>query len=182
MAAIRLAVAAPLALAALAFVGPGAVLADCAEPPAIEATVVKADMVFVGTVTNASNNRRWAEVAVQEVWRGPDQPLIVLVRGGPEGNTMTSVDRSFEIGRTYLFVPYVDAATNALEDNSCTSTTEFTDEIASLRPADARQPIGSQQTAPGGFDVESLAPFALVGVVFLVLLAIGLLARGRQET
>ena len=180
--AIQRAVTASIALAALLVAAPGAALADCAMPPPLGEAVLKADIVFVGTVTSAVNNRRWAEVAVQEVWRGPDQPATVVVRGGPEGNTMTSVDRSFEVGRTYLFVPYVDPDTNALTDNSCTSTTEFTDDTAKQRPADARQPLGAQPTAPTGFDVGSLAPLALVGVVFLVLLAIGLLARGRQET
>ena len=178
---LRLVLGLPILSALLLLWAPGAVLADCMQPPAIGVAAATADIVFVGTVTNTLNNRRWAEVAVTEVWRGPDQPASVVVRGGPEGNTATSVDRSFEVGRTYLFVPYMDPDTAALTDNSCTSTTEFTDDTAKLRPADARQPLGSQQTATG-FDVGSLAPLALVGVVFFVLLAIGLLARGRQET
>lgn len=178
---IRLAFWLPILAASLLLAAPGAVLADCAEPAPLEKAVGTADIVFVGTVTVATNNRRWAQVAVEEVWRGPDQPATVVVRGGPEGNMMTSVDRSFEIGRTYLFVPYIDPETGALTDNSCTSTTEFTNDTARLRPADARKPLGAAPV-DAGFDLTPLVPVGVALAVFGILLVVGLLARGRQET
>jgi hypothetical protein len=178
--ALRLAFAGSVALGALVASAPGAVLADCAEPPAIERAVTTADIVFVGTVTNVTNSGRWAEVSVGAVWRGPDQPSTLVVRGGPEGNTATSVDRSFEAGVTYLFVPYLDPATNTLADNICTSTTQWRAELDDLRPSDARPPIGSTP-AGSGFDLTPLLPIGVAVIVFGVLLGIGLLARGRQE-
>ena len=178
--ALRLTFAGSLVLAALLAAWPGAVLADCAEPPDIKQAVATADIVFVGTVTDVTNNGRWAQVTVGAVWRGPDQPATLLIRGGPEGNTATSVDRSFEAGVTYLFVPYVDPETKTLADNSCTSTTQWRQELDDLRPSDARPPTGSTPAA-AGFDLSPLLPVAVALIVFGVILGIGLLARGRQE-
>lgn len=171
-----------LLAASVLLASPGAALASCVMLPPVDNAAQTADIVFVGTVSATSNGNRWAEVAVQEVWRGPDMPKTVVIQGGPAGNTMTSVDRSFQVGVTYLFFPYVDPATGALADNSCTGTTEFTDDLVRLRPADARQPLGGDpaETA-GGFDVQSLLPVGLALAVFGVLLVVGLVARGRQE-
>jgi hypothetical protein len=176
----QLALAAPLALIAVLAIAPGAVLADCAQPPPIGDAVLQADIVFVGTVTSTTNGGRWAEVAVAEIWKGPDQPATVVVRGGPAGNTATSVDRAFEPGVQYLFVPYKDE-TGALTDNICTSTTQWDASLELLRPGDARQPTGGAPTQ-AGFDVAPLLPFGVAAAVFAVLLAVGLLARGRQES
>ena len=166
----------------LVLAAPGAVLADCAMPPSIEEVLETADIVFVGTVERTAEANRWASVTVEEVWRGPDQPATVLVKGGPAGNAMTSVDRFFEAGVTYLFVPYLDPQAG-LSDNACSSTQPFGEDLARLRPADARSPIG-EANAPGegGFDLEGLLPIAVVGIVFAILLGVGLLARGRSET
>lgn len=176
-------VLAPSLLAgALLLAAPSSTFASCALPPPIDNPVATADIVFVGTVSATSNGNRWATVAVQEVWRGPDMPATVVIQGGPAGNAATSVDRSFQVGTTYLFFPNVDSGTGALTDNSCSSTTEFTEDMAKLRPATVRQPLGSEPTAGGGFDIESLLPVGVAVLVFGALLAVGLLARGRQET
>lgn len=180
--AARRAVAAQLALIVLlAAGGSRPALASCVAPPDVEQAVRTSDIVFVGTVSATSNGNRWAEVVVQEVWRGADMPATVVVQGGPAGNTMTSVDRSFQVGTTYLFFPYVDPSSTALADNNCSSTTEWTEDLARLRPADVRQPLGGEPTAPAGLDVEALLPLGLAVVVFGALLVVGLLARGRQE-
>ena len=179
---LRLALGLPILVASALFVAPGVALADCAMPPPVGQAALTADIVFVGTVTATTNGNRWAEVAVREVWRGPDVPATVVVQGGPGGNAMTSVDRSFQVGVTYVFFPYLDASTGALTDNSCTSTTVLTDEMAKLRPADARQPLAGPDPGPVGFDVESLLPFGVALAVFAVLLVVGLVARGREAT
>jgi hypothetical protein len=179
---IRLLLALPMLAASLLLAAPGVALADCMMPPPIDNATATADIVFVGTVNATSNGNRWAEVAVQEVWRGPDRPATVVIQGGPAGNTMTSVDRSFQVGSTYLFFPYVDPESGALTDNSCTSTTEWTNDLAKLRPADVRQPLAATPTTSQGFDVGSLLPIGVAVVVFVVLLGVGLMARGRQET
>jgi hypothetical protein len=138
-------------------------------------------MLFLGTVTGLADDGRRAEVAVEEVWRGPDQPSSVVIRAGPEGNGVSSIDRTFEVGVRYLFFPYLDAETQALSDNSCTNTAPWSLPLSDLRPVDVRLPIGA--TPPGaGFDLGPILPFALAGGLFLVLLGIGLLARGRQAS
>jgi hypothetical protein len=167
------------AVAALAFVlPPSAVLADCMMPPPVEEAAQTAEIVFVGTVAETSNHNSWASVVVEETWRGPDQPAAVIVKGGPAGNMATSVDRFFEVGVKYLFFPYVDEA-GGLADNSCTNTVQWSADLAQLRPADARQPLGATE-AEGGFDVGSvIAPLGVAILVGGVLLVAGLLARGR---
>ena len=167
------------ATAALAFVlPPSAALADCMMPAPVEQAVQTAEIVFVGTVAETSNHNSWASVQVEDVWRGPDQPVAVIVKGGPAGNMATSVDRFFEVGTKYLFFPFVDPEVG-LADNSCTSTVQWSADLAQLRPADARQPIGATETE-AGFDVGGLiAPLGVAILVGGVLLLAGLLARGR---
>jgi hypothetical protein len=179
-AAAALSAMAMIALVALA--APGVALADCVAPPPLEKAVLAADIVFVGTVTSTENGNRWATVAVKEVWRGPDQPPIVLVKGGPAGNTATSVDRSFETGATYLFTPSRDAD-GSLSDNVCSPTTLMSEAVAPLRPADARGPTGAASEAEAsGFDFGGLlGPIGVAVIVAGVLLLVGLLARGRQD-
>jgi len=170
-----------VAVAALACVlTPSVALADCMMPPPVKEAALKAEILFVGTVTETMNNESWASVAVEEIWRGPDLPVDVVVKGGPGGNAMTSVDRSFQAGVKYLFFPYADEQ-GALADNSCTNTMEWSVDLAALRPASVRQPLGTTEEA-GGFDLGGVV--APLGVALLVaggLLVTGLLARGRTS-
>lgn len=165
----------------LLLAAPGAVLADCMPPPPIEEAVKTADMVFVGTVTETANRGTWATVTVKEVWRGPDQPAIVVIRGGPGGNAATSVDRTFEAGVEYIFFPYIDAEQRSLADNSCSSTQPWAEAMNALRPTDVRQPTVEPAPGESGFDIGSLLPVAVVVVVFVAMLGVGLLARGRSD-
>lgn len=141
------------------------VLADCAQPIPVEEAIHKADSVFVGTVTSLSNGDRWATVAVTEVWAGPSLAPVVEVRGGPAGNSATSVDRSFIGGAKYLFAAYI--ADGALTDNACSSTQEWDPAFANLRPATARPPAAAPEPEAGApFDLASLMlPAAVVLVV-----------------
>jgi hypothetical protein len=167
-------------VAALALVlTPSAALADCMMPPPVQEAAQSAEIVFVGTVVETTNRNSWASVTVDEVWRGPDQLAQVVVKGGPGGNAVSSVDRSFQAGTKYLFFPYLDETGN-LADNACTNTVEWSADLAQLRPADARQPLGATPTG-NGFDVGGLvAPLGVAILVGGVLLIIGLVARGRS--
>jgi len=168
-------------LTAFAVRQPASAMASCMIGPTLEQASATADTLFVGTVVSTSNGNRWAEVSVEEVWRGPDQPATVVVRGGPLGDVFTSVDRSYRAGARYLFFPFADPESGGLADNACTSTTEWTDELARLRPAEVRQPVGASPDA-SDLDVWSLVPVAgIVLLVFGVLLVVGLVARDRQE-
>ncbi len=172
------------ATATLAFLLPSATtLASCMIPPPIDEAFESAEIVFVGTVTETSNRGTWASVAVEEVWKGPDQPIAVVIRGGPGGNAATSVDRTFEIGVKYLFFPYADSEIG-LADNSCSLTTPWSDDLVALRPADAHQPLGTSETETGvWFDVGGfVGPLGVALLVGGVLLVAGLLARGRQSS
>lgn len=167
--------------AALALLAPTTTLADCRAPEPIGRAVANADVVFVGTVVETANRGTWATVRVDEIWRGKDQPSTVLVKGGPPGNAATSVDRAYEVGVKYVFFPYSDAD-GSLADNSCTNTTQWTAELAALRPADARSPIGATPEA-SGFELSSvLVPGVVALVVAGLLVGVGLLARGRDAS
>lgn len=150
------------------------------QPPPIEMAMDSADIVFVGTVTATDMGATWATVQVEEIWKGPDQPSVVLVKGGPGPGAATSIDRTFQLGVKYLFFPNVDGA--AFGDNACTSTTPWSDGLQALRPAGARGPVGVAPSEPG-FDLGGLIePIAVVLLVAAALLGVGLLARGKQTS
>ena len=106
--------------------------ASCAAPPDLETAFAEADLVFVGIVTEVSNNGRTAQVEVEQIWKGDDQPFDVVVHGGPrKSDLLTSVDRMFELG-VYLFFP-----TNTeppFEDNACTLTQRFNQSLDVINP------------------------------------------------
>ncbi|TAJ99451.1 MAG: hypothetical protein EPO36_12005 [Chloroflexota bacterium] len=138
-----------------------------------------ADVVLVGTVTSVANNDRWAQVAVEEVWRGPDQPAEVVVKGGgADPGMMTSVDRTYQVGVRYLFTLTVVGPD--LTDNACSGTTEAaTADIERIRPADARSV--SAPDADSSSDLGGLVGLVLlVAVIGGLLLATVLLARRRE--
>jgi hypothetical protein len=143
--------AAPAIALAVLLLLPAAVAADCMEPPPLEQAVAEGQSVFVGTVVGLENEARWATVRVEDVWRGPDLPAVVGVRGGEEPGTFTSLDRTYRQGATYLFVVMVEqgAAAPRLVDNSCTPTSEWREELAALRPGTARPPVPSTGETAG---------------------------------
>jgi hypothetical protein len=175
----RLRLAVVPAIAALAMLtAPATSLASCIQPPPIEQALRDAEIVFVGTVISTENGDRWATVEIEEIWKGPDQPASVLVKGGPGGGAATSIDRTFQIGVKYLFLPSPDGAT--LVDNACTSTTPWSDGLQALRPAGARAPLAATE-GESGFDFGAImAPVGVALAVAAVLLLIGLAARSRQ--
>jgi hypothetical protein len=146
------------------------VVASCQMPfpidevAALEQGIREADSVFVGTVTSLSNGNRWATVAVEEVWAGPDLAAAVEVRGAPDDMT-TSADRMYAAGKAYLFVVLI--ADGQLSDNACSATREFTPDLAALRPASARPPI----TPPP--DPDSAAPFDPASLLLPAALIVG---------
>lgn len=176
---LRLCAAAMLAVAALW--APAAVSAKCLHPPADGVPWADAQAVFVGTVTSVASGDRLATVRVEEVWQGPDQPAQVTVRGGPEGDAFTSVDRTYTVGVRYIFAVTVEDG--ALLDNSCSGTTQVDAiDLDAARPAEIRQPGSSTAGAgTGGPDLSGLVgPLAVVAVVGGLLLVTVLLARRRE--
>ncbi|HJP87712.1 MAG TPA: hypothetical protein VJ850_01600 [Candidatus Limnocylindrales bacterium] len=180
---VRVASGALLAFLSLAAAAPGNAFASCAVGPDPVSAVNSAHIVFVGKVTHVSSAGRTATVTVLEVWRGPDQPATLTINEGEDDNTFTSVDRTFVEGETYLFFPNRNPDSGKLTDNGCSSTMLFDVSASDLRPPDARPPIGGPALAqPTGFDLSPLLPIGVALLVFGVLLVVGLLARGRQES
>jgi hypothetical protein len=161
------------------------VLASCLMPvPMDQATALRqgiqeADSVFVGTVASLSNNDRWASVAVEEVWKGPDLAPVVEVRGGPDGNAASSVDRAFTVKTSYLFVVLI--SDGVLSDNACSATTEFTRDLIALRPPGARQPVSAVAPEAGApFDPAALLlPAALIAGAGVLVFGGALVLRRR---
>ena len=107
-------------------------LASCAERPDLETAFADAKVVFIGVVVELSNHNRTAIMEVEQVWKGPELPEMVTVRGGPEDpNSLTSVDRAFERG-TYVVFPLNSAP--PFEDNACTLTQRTTSALDVINP------------------------------------------------
>ena len=172
---------ASLGLGLVALWAPAVADASCAPPPDGQELWRTADAVFVGTVTSVDNNARWATVSVDEIWSGPDQPAEVVVRGGPgDPGTMSSVDRTYEVGVRYLFAVMI--VNGNLEDNACSGTIAVDGiDLDSMRPADARPPDGGPISGDDPLDLGGLTgPLLVTSIVGGLLLATVLLARRRD--
>lgn len=120
--------------------------ASCAMAPpapgdavAMQRLIASAPVVFVGTVLSASQAGRLAEVHVEQVWNGPDLPQTVEARGGPGAsmpNGGSSIDRTYEAGRRYLFFP--TNGSPPFDDNQCSATMLYTPDLARYAPTTAR--------------------------------------------
>ncbi len=131
--------------AALVTALPGPAAASCAAPPPLRAALEDAPTAFVGAVVETTNGDRWATVEVSEVWAG-EAGDVVEVRGGPKDppgpmNVASSGDRTFRTGKTYLFVPSGGEG-GVFQDDICSSTRGYTEELDDLRPASAAAPDG----------------------------------------
>jgi len=88
---------------------------------------------FTGVVTSTRWQGRLAEVRT-------DAGRSVTVRGTPGGrSTMTSVDRSYEVGGRYEFHPVNDSS--PFEDNNCTATRLLSRGAAVPGTAEHRPPV-----------------------------------------
>lgn len=133
-----------LALVSALWAGTASAHASCAEPLPLDQALAQADTVFVGTVTSLDHGDRIATFRVDETWRG-DLGATVIVSGGPspaeleaaraEGlDMMTSVDRTYVAGATYLVVAHGREG-EVLLDNACSATQVWTDDLGRHRPA-----------------------------------------------
>lgn len=117
-------------------VGTGGVrtaLASCIAPRPLSESLASAPAAFVGTVLSVSNGDRTAIVKVEQVWKGPALSGTVEVDGGPTDGSITSVDRTYQVGVRYLFVPVNGSP--PFQDNNCSATQPYTADLAQYRPA-----------------------------------------------
>jgi len=166
---------ATLAAAGALLVGAVPAVASCALPIPIDQALRESDSVFVGSVVGLANAGRTATFAVDEVWRGPDLPARVVVHGGPDGNMFTSADRTWEAAAAYLvFASIVD---RQLTDNACSNTQTWSDDLAGLRPTNARPPGDPSDSTTGGLPDTLLVVIGVVAALGLVSFAVFRRAR-----
>jgi hypothetical protein len=154
-------------------------LASCATTPSIDEAVLLGDVVFVGTVTRTENGGRWATVRVEERWSGARSlDDTVEVHGGSEPGTATSIDRAY-VRTRYLFV--VRHGDGFLEDDQCTATTQWTPDLARLRPIDVSPaPDVAANAASSELDLEPLLPVgALIGALVIAVISYVFILRAR---
>ncbi len=170
-----IALAAGLLLSAFAAAGPAA--ASCIMPPALDVAISEANIVFVGTVTGVKNNDRTATVLVEEVWKGPDLlPFVEVVGGADDETTMSSIDRTYTTGTRYLFVLHLDQG--RFRDNACSSTQEWSPEVAAVRPSTIRTPGQQPDATPTAGPPSDAVPPGGQSVAPIALAATGLAATG----
>ncbi|OLC48909.1 MAG: hypothetical protein AUH82_01620 [Chloroflexi bacterium 13_1_40CM_4_65_13] len=134
--------AALTAVGALAFAGVQTAEASCGGGgpggPSLGDRIAAAPTVFVGTVVYTSDQERVARVKVESIWRGPELPAYIDVHGSPVSGpfTASSVDRHYQSGTRYLFVPV--NANPPFDDNSCSLTQPYTADLVAYAPSDAR--------------------------------------------
>lgn len=151
-------------------------------PPPLAEAIKEAEIVFVGTVVATANVDRTATVSVEEVWKGPAMPATVQVKGGGDDpNTASSVDRSFQPGARYVFLPHL-TQNGSLVDNSCSNTEVWDDSMAVFRPADAWLGEVDMSNDLRPIDLGFVVRIGgVLLVVAAVMLGVGLLARGRSD-
>lgn len=168
-------------------------LASCGPTPPLDRAIEEAETVFVGTVTQLANGGRWATVEVEEIWKG-EVAAEAEVRAGPAdppgpASVITSVDRTYELGVRYLFVPWRARSDEVFFDNRCSATQRYSEGLGRYRPAGAGPPEAAQPRSdpphaidPGALDGAapwSLPAAAALGFCAAVLIAVGLGARPR---
>ncbi len=123
--------------------------ASCAESVPLQEAIATAQTAFIGTVTEVDFDGRVAIFAVDETWKGETGATAIVV-GGPTlaelqaaraigQDLATSVDRSYELGVTYLVVSY-GSQDGVLLDNECSNTQPFSVSLNDYRPADVTPP------------------------------------------
>ena len=117
---------------------PSGAAASCIAPPPLPEAIEQAQVVFVGTVVDLTNNDRTAAFKVDEIWKGEVDAMVTVVGGAVGPNVASSVDRTYVLGTRYLVFPH--PASGRLTDSSCSLTQPYTDDLAAFRPDDARPP------------------------------------------
>lgn len=158
--------------------------ASCGTVPTVRKALATADVAFVGTVVSLENLDRWATVKVDEVWKGEGVPEEVELRAGPKGErTMTTVDRTYVLGRQYLFFPYRDRPA-FYRDSACSATTAYGPRLVRFRPASLEE---APSPSVGRDDVVTTDPntgaylWVLGAAASLILLGVFLWRRSSSR-
>ena len=145
------------------------VAADCQMAGPLAEELPRAPVAFVGEVTAVNGST--ATFAVREVWKGEVGPSVE-VGGAFDDGRFGEDDRGWNVGATYLVLPYLDGT--MLRDTICSATTAWTDDLARLRPAGSESPA---QAAPAGPSMILLG----IGLVAVIFAAISWIAFRRPR-
>lgn len=177
------------------FIDPAAARAQdlTCRRPSIEDALVRTDIVVVGTVTATRSNGRVATVVVDDVWKG-DPEKVIEVHGGPDDISPPGpFDQTYPTDGRYLFFlttpepgGSVTGSSARYDDERCSNTQVWTDDVAFFRP-----PTAHGVGAPPGTIPPEPEPAARSAAGFLFFLgaalfvAFGILAlpvRGGEAT
>lgn len=182
---LRVGLTSLMALALLSL-GTSASGTSCAEPLPLDQAIDDAGTVFVGTVIQLEYDGQLAVFSVEEVWKG-EVGATVMASGGPspadlgeaettDGTIVPRIDRRFEVGSTYLVVPW-GVEEGIYLDDGCSATQLFDSALDQYRPESAHPPTG-----PG---IESGQSLVVARVALAVIAALGagawLISRARQR-
>lgn len=119
--------------------------ASCLSPLSVADAIAQSDIVVVGTVTSARSRDRVATVRVEERWKGAVANTFEVFGGPATDDTVTSVDRTYEVGLRYLLFAREPAAHDnpavfggRYEDNACSTTQPWSGVLTPYRPANAK--------------------------------------------
>lgn len=182
-----------LSLPTVSFVA-GPASASCIEAPPMAKAISEASAVFVGTVVETANMRRWVIVEVSAVWKGHVEPQVE-VRAGPKDppgpmSVASSGDRHYRAGETYLFLPYRGDG-RTFRDSNCSRTTRYQPQLERFNPtgtAAESSPSPLSRNLETATDGESMArePWTVVwwitGGLVAALGAIWLLIRSQRTS
>jgi hypothetical protein len=147
----------------------------CGDRPPLDQVIAKVDAAFVGVVESVVNDDRWAQVRVEDIWRGAVATPSVEVRGGQEPGVWSSADRTYVAGERYLFVVVVRGG--HFVDNSCSSTAPWEPHLMRFRPPGAVLASAlsveseSREPDPGAAILPGLAVVAIGIAVFGLVIA-----------
>ena len=157
--AVVAAVLAAVSLTAPAALGASAAYASCALPP------VQSPHAFTGTVLSVESDGRVATV------RTDDGRTVTAIGGPGEPNTMTSVDRTYQVGVRYEFHPL--NGRSPYRDNACTATHRLQDQTPPTSAAPHAPGAGA-----GGSTGESRRDWSGLSGGLVALAALGALGLG----
>ena len=112
----------------------------CLPNDTVEAQYERAELVFFGRVTfhngaeSRETQRRYWELEVEGVWKGPVQQKIRIYAHSPKSGLFTSCDRELETGKMYLvFASTFQGYPGRFQAGKCSGTVVGADAIEALR-------------------------------------------------
>lgn len=155
--------------------------AACSSPVDQIDAAARAGSVFVGLVIDVSDSSRKATIQVLETWKGPDLPAEVSVNGSFAGAPAIGPnDRTFNLGATYLVIPF--GSRPPFFDEACSGTGLYVP-AGGVIPARFHDAVGAttarlpdvlgagDETTVGGGPTRLVIGGGVAGLFLLLLLA-----------